>query len=502
MGSLYFVRRAAKFQNRVALLSGGKKVTYATLLNASASAATVLLKGATDLHSKRVAFLTPRDWSYPVVQWASWQAGAIAVPLCEAHPAAELEYVLKDADAEIVVAHPAYADRLEPLARRQNCRFLLTEDLISHANLISNARSMLPLVEAQREAMIVYTSGTTGKPKGAVSTHANIEAQVTGLVQAWGWSETDHILHVLPLHHVHGIVNVLACSLWSGATCSMMPKFNANGVWEAFERGQVNVFMAVPTIYSQLIAAYDRLNPEHRAKLTRACSAMRLMVSGSAALPIQTFEKWRKITGHSLLERYGMTELGMVLSNPLHGERRPGFVGSPLPGVEVRIVDEKGRDTAEGVAGELWVRGPNVFQRYFAQTQATRNAFANDWFRTGDIAQLEHGSYRILGRRSVDIIKSGGYKVSALEVEGVLRDHPAIAEVAVVGIEDETWGQRVCAAIVVASGESLSMEQLRDWGKERMAAYKVPTLLKTFQTLPRNVLGKVLKPELIKCCSR
>jgi malonyl-CoA/methylmalonyl-CoA synthetase len=222
------------------------------------------------------------------------------------------------------------------------------------------------------------------------------------------------------------------------------------------------------------------------------------MVSGSAALPVRTLERWREISGHTLLERYGMTEFGMALSNPLHGERRPGFVGTPLPGVEVRLVDEGGTPVGSGTAGELEVRGSNVFREYWRRAEATATAFRSGWFRTGDVGVLENGAYRILGRASVDIIKTGGYKISALEVEEMLRTHPAIAECAVVGVEDVEWGERVCAAVELASGSRLTLPDLRAWAKERLAPYKVPRALAAVPALPRNALGKVVKPEVAK----
>ena len=220
------------------------------------------------------------------------------------------------------------------------------------------------------------------------------------------------------------------------------------------------------------------------------------MMSGSAALPVQTLERWREITGHTLLERYGMTEIGMALSNPLDGERRPGFVGTPLPGVEVRLVDDDGRDVAEGTPGELEVRGPDGVLEYWQRPEETRDAFRDGWFRTGDMAVSRTASYRLLGRTSVDIIKTGGFKVSALEIEEVLRTHPAIAECAVVGVHDEEWGERVSAAVELRPGASLSLDELQQWAKARLAPYKVPRALQAVAALPRNAMGKVVKPEV------
>jgi len=225
---------------------------------------------------------------------------------------------------------------------------------------------------------------------------------------------------------------------------------------------------------------------------------MRLMVSSSAALPVQRLERWREISGHVLLERYGMTEIGMALGNPLHGERRPGFVGTPLPGVEVRLVDDAGRAVPAGTPGEIEVRGATVFLEYWRRPDATAEAFREGWFRSGDVAVLENGSYRILGRSSVDIIKTGGFKVSALEVEEVLRTHPAIAECAVVGVEDPEWGERICAAVEPRGEAELTLAVLQAWAKDRLAPYKIPRALRSVPALPRNAMGKVTKGEVAK----
>jgi len=220
-------------------------------------------------------------------------------------------------------------------------------------------------------------------------------------------------------------------------------------------------------------------------------------VSGSAALPVSTLNRWKEISGHTLLERYGMTEIGMALSNPLEGERVPGSVGTPLPGVEVQLVDEHGAAVAADASGEIEVRGPGVFQEYWGKPQATQEAFRDGWFRTGDVAVLENGRYRILGRMSIDILKTGGHKVSALEVEEQLREHPAIAECAVVGVPDSEWGERVAAAVVLREGEALGLESMRSWAKERLASHKIPSRLLIVDALPRNAMSKVTKPAIV-----
>ncbi|HEX8674369.1 MAG TPA: AMP-binding protein [Longimicrobium sp.] len=485
------VARALAHADRTALVTGSRTLTYVELLDASARVAAALLDGHEDLDGARVAFLVPPGWEYAAVQWGVWRAGGIAVPLAVSHPEAELEYVVQDADAETVIAHADFAEVLGRVAERNGRRFLTTDDALSAEP------SALPEVAEDRPAMIVYTSGTTGKPKGVVTTHANLRAQVTALVEAWGWTAEDRTLLVLPLHHVHGIVNVLSCALWSGAVCEILHRFDADETWRVIESGRLTLFMAVPTVYRRLIVAFEEADEERRARMVEGCRRMRLMVSGSAALPVQMLERWREISGHTLLERYGMTEVGMALSNPLNGERRPGSVGVPLPAVEARVVDDEAQPVEPGTPGDLEIHGPAVFREYWRRPDATAEAFRDGWFRTGDVAVVEDGYHRLLGRRSVDIIKTGGFKVSALEIEEVLREHPAIAECAVVGIEDEEWGERVCLA-VEAAGPLPPLAELQAWARQRLAPYKLPRDLRCVDVLPRNAMGKVVKPEVAK----
>jgi malonyl-CoA/methylmalonyl-CoA synthetase len=488
------LERAASHGDRPAVVDAAGTISYRDLVQAATKVAARLLGARTDLAEARVAFCMPSGSSYVAVQWGVWCAGGIAVPLFPGHPLPEIEYGLREAGAEALVAHPDHEARLRPVADR------LRIFLVSYAEALRGRPDRpLPQVGLDRRAMILFTSGTTSRPKGVVLTHRNITAQIASLVDAWAWEPADRILHVLPLHHTHGIINALCCALWSGAVCEMMPKFDAGRVWDRFARGGITLFMAVPTIYVKLIAAWKEADPDRRRLLSRGCARMRLMVSGSAALPVDVFDEWRAVSGHALLERYGMTEIGMALSNPLRGERRPGFVGLPLPGVRVRLAGEEGRAVeGEGEAGEIEVEGPGVFLEYWSRPEATRAAFREGWFRTGDIAVREKGYYRILGRSSVDIIKTGGYKVSALEIEEALRAHPKIRDCAVVGIEDPAWGERVAAAVTLRPGCSLSLRELRAWAGERLAPYKIPTLLRSFEDLPRNALGKVIKPDLRK----
>lgn len=486
------LQHALQHEDRRALITTDGQFTYRDLLAASAQVAVHLLNGENDLCEARVALLMPSGFHYVATQWGIWRAGGVAVPLCVAHPQAEMAYVLEDSQAATLVITPEFEATAHALASSRNMRVLLFTQF-------ADAKvTRLPEIHGERRALILYTSGTTSKPKGVMTTHDNITAQVTALIAAWEWSSADHILHVLPLHHVHGIINALTCALWAGAICEMMPRFEAVHVWRRFARGGLTLFMAVPTIYTKLITAWEAASREEQSAWSHAARQMRLMVSGSAALPVRVLEQWQAITGHVLLERYGMTEIGMALSNPLHGERRAGYVGAPLPQVEVRRVDEEGNPVGEETPGEIQVRGPNVFLEYWRKPEATRAAFRAGWFCTGDIAVEENGSYRILGRASVDIIKTGGYKVSALEIEEVLREHPSVVECAVVGMPDAEWGERVGAAMVLRAQYMISLEDLRAWAKPRLATYKLPTRMLVLEALPRNVMGKVEKRELAK----
>jgi malonyl-CoA/methylmalonyl-CoA synthetase len=483
----------------IAIVSGGRAYTYDELDRASRRVALALLGPRNDFQEARVAFRVAPGFEYAAIQRGIWRAGGVGVPLATSHPPPELDYAIRDAGVAVVVGDPESVGILAPLAGAAGARFASTTELLNAGSERTRPTGPedLPHLGPSRRAMIVYTSGTTARPKGVVSTHANIGAQIASLVDAWEWRPSDRLLLALPLHHLHGIINGLGCALAVRAICEMLPVFNATAVWDRFGSGEITVFTGVPTMYQRLIAAWEAAPPDVRRVWSDGVRRARLMMSGSAALPLQTLARWREITGQTLLERYGMTEMCMVLSNPLRGERRAGFVGTPVPGIEVRLVDEEGTLVPEGTPGEIEVRGPAVFREYWQRPDDTRAAFHDGWFRTGDVAVVERGAYRLLGRTAVDIIKTGGYKVSALEIEDVLRTHPAIAECAVVGISDEEWGERVAAAVELRPAATLSLTDLQEWAKTRLAPYKVPRAVRVVHALPRNAVGKILKPEVV-----
>nr|XP_034974849.1 malonate--CoA ligase ACSF3, mitochondrial isoform X2 [Zootoca vivipara] len=444
--------RALAFGDKIAIVDQhgehSYKDLYARSLHLSQMICKTLGSSGGDLKGERISFLCPNDASYVTAQWASWMSGGTAVPLYRKHPVSELEYFIKDSQSALLVVEEEYVEKVTPSAEKLGVPVLSLPKSGRCGSKVdaSLLKASCPISEWKgRAAMIIYTSGTTGRPKGVLSTHQNVQAVITGLVNKWEWTKDDIILHVLPLHHVHGVVNKLLCPLWVGATCIMLPEFSAKAVWEAFLKPQaprVNVFMAVPTIYAKLMEHYDKhfRQPHVQDFIHAACREnIRLMVSGSAALPVPILERWKSITGHTLLERYGMTEVGMALSNPLHGPRIPG-----------------------------------------------------------DTAVYKEGTYWIRGRTSVDIIKSGGYKISALEVERHLLAHPSIADVAVIGAPDMTWGQKISAVVRLHEGQALSLTDLKEWAREFMAPYTIPSELLVVNEIPRNQMGKVDKKQLLK----
>ncbi|XP_060924909.1 malonate--CoA ligase ACSF3, mitochondrial [Limanda limanda] len=519
--------RAPAFGDKLAVIdssgSHSYKQLYCSSLDLAGRISSALNCDFAGLEGKQISFLCANDASYTVAQWAAWMSGGTAVPLYRKHPQSELEYVISDSQSSLLVAGHPFAEILEPLALKLGlpCLTLPPMSDLGSVGVEDTEDKETSITDwADRPAMIIYTSGTTGRPKGVLHTHSSIQAMVQCLVSEWAWTRDDVILHTLPLHHVHGIVNKLLCPLWVGATCIMLPEFQPQKVWEMLlssKAPMVNVFMAVPTIYSKLIQYYDQhfTQPHVKDFVKAVCKErIRLMVSGSAALPLPTLQRWEEITGHTLLERYGMTEIGMALSNSLKGPRIPGAVGSPLPGVEVRIVMNNASNTTiaegshretrvragmEGKEGDLLVRGPSVFQEYWNKPEETRESFTDgNWFKTGDTAVYRDGAYWIMGRTSVDIIKSGGYKISALEVERHLLAHPAIMDVAVVGAPDAVWGQKVTAVVQLKKGQSMTLPELKAWAREHMAAYTIPTGLVLVEELPRNQMGKVNKKDLLR----
>jgi fatty acid CoA ligase FadD36 len=357
---------------------------------------------------------------------------------------------------------------------------------LPHIPVRTHARSWhrLPAPSPQDTALIIYTSGTTGAPKGVQLSGGAITADLDALAQAWQWTSEDTLVHGLPLFHVHGLVLGLLGSLRVGNRFVHTGKPTP----EAYAAARGTLYFGVPTVWSRVVA--DATSAE-------ALRSARLLVSGSAGLPVPVFEKLVRLTGHSPVERYGATESLITLSTRADGERRPGWVGLPLAGVETRLVDDDGEPVAHDAEtiGRLQVRGPTLFDGYLNRPDATAEAFDIDgWYRTGDAAVIDSdGMHRIVGRESVDLIKSGGYRVGAGEIETALLGHPGVAEAAVVGLPDEDLGQRIVAFVVGDAGP----QELIDYVAQQLSVHKRPREVRIVDTLPRNAMGKVLKKELL-----
>ncbi|EDQ88206.1 uncharacterized protein MONBRDRAFT_26383 [Monosiga brevicollis MX1] len=534
-----------------------------------------LTSEATSVQNSSVGFLLAPNSNWLATLIGIWLAGKVAVPMCSKHSANELAYVLEDAHVDTVIHDATSQEHLQAALQSHPVEHVLdAQHLMSfiqnepqsdalHA-AVQRELDSVPEVSQGDGALVIYTSGTTSLPKGVLHTHFSLANLVGNLVSAWEWTSHDRIMNFLPLHHVHGIINVVACAALSGATLEMYPGFSAPNV---FDRLRTNVsktpdrttdmtlLMAVPTIYSKLLQEYERRPESEQAEFRAGCRDLRLTVSGSAALPTPVLERFRKVSGHTLLERYGMTEIGMALGNPLHGERIPGAVGQPFQNVVVKVrlphtherslalfskasvpptqhphslsrplnlllnaagplagdsgdafydrsACEEEPEPAPSIAaeGEICIKSHTMFKEYLNKPDATDESFDTEgFFRTGDIGRYDpqKQTYSILGRASQDIIKTGGFKLSALEIERILLAHQAISDGAIVGVDDETWGQRVVAVVVFKEGaDPLTLEALRDFMGTELASYKLPTALEVLPELPRNAMGKVNKKQL------
>jgi malonyl-CoA/methylmalonyl-CoA synthetase len=408
-----------------------------------------------------------------VAHVAALRLGLVVVPVNGAYRARELGHILGDCAPAACVVDPDRVDLFASLAA-SDCRVTTPglEDLPDADPLELDA------CVSGDVALLCYTSGTTGAPKGAMLTHGNALASCEALRLAWRWTADDRLVLALPLFHVHGLGVGLHGTLLSGGSAVLLPRFDADAVLDAARDHDATLFFGVPTMYARL-AGSPRV-----AELAR----LRLCVSGSAPLPASLYDELDAHAGVRVLERYGMTETIMNVSNPYDGERRAGTVGFPLPGVEVRLDDP---------SGEILLRGPNVFPGYWGRPDATHEAFTDDgWFRSGDVGARDHDGYlRIVGRAK-ELIISGGYNVYPREVEDVLLEHPLVAEVAVVGEPSDEWGETVVAVVVPPAGVAADEEALLVFAAEQLAPYKRPRRVRFVDALPRNALGKVVRAEL------
>jgi malonyl-CoA/methylmalonyl-CoA synthetase len=473
-----------------------ESLTYGQL-GKRVEAAMAYLEGLGVRPGERVALQLPKCMEFIELHLATLYLKAISLPLNPAYPPDEVAYFLKDSGTRIFFAEAEKAGEIQPhlssLPELEACISLEAPDPGWNGfqkALSAGSSDLNPLINSGDPAVIIYTSGTTGRSKGAMITHGNLTANIEALHKAWGWQEEDVLLHVLPLFHVHGLFVALHGALHAGATALLMRQFDAaKSLYTLVER-ECSVFMGVPTIHRRLLALPDA----GRFDLSR----MRLITSGSDRLPNEVFHGFQQTFGYTLLERYGMTETGMNISNPLEGERRMGSVGLPLPGVEVRVVDpETCQALGDNQVGELQIRGPNVFKGYWQQPEKTAEAFTADgWFRTGDLGLREPDGYYTLYGRAKDLIITGGLNVYPPEVERVIAGHPAVAACAVIGCPDPDWGEKVTAVVVPKGGQEVSSENLIDFCRERLAPYKSPRAVVIRDELPRNAMGKVQKAIL------
>jgi len=508
--------------------TGGARATYGALM----AQANALAEALRDVVSKgtRVGVVATAGPEYCAAAYATWTRGGVLVPIASSHSDDDAAYVMQHSGMSVVLVPPASDgtedsetyDKYARLIERSNLSVDIRHvaradggDAGAAASDEEGARS--DDVSPDEGALIIYTSGTTGRPKGALHTHRSLYAQCSGLIDAWRWDASDRIVHALPLHHIHGIVNAWLCAHVAGAAVEFQRSFTPRGVWARLRddaQPPVTIFMGVPTMYVMLMRTLQGNTPRDvRAASVEAASRLRLTVSGSAACPVPVLEEWRRLTGRSLLERYGMTEIGMALSNPYdESKHKPGFVGVPLPGVQVKLAplvgdEDAGTSPSDEYArgpGELLVKGDNLFAEYFDNEKATAESFdADGFFKTGDVAAMtEDGFWRILGRASVDVLKVGGFKVSALEIEARLLENPSIAEVAVLGIPDEAYGQRAVALIVpavdteTAEKVNLTENDVLQWVRQNLASKMHLRVVKFADKMPRNAMGKINKKEL------
>jgi malonyl-CoA/methylmalonyl-CoA synthetase len=466
--------------SRTALSFPDRSLSYAELA-AAARAVAVELDD-----TGRLAVLAESRIETAVAVIGALLAGVPVIPVNPKSGASELAHIVSDAEPDAVAVAPG-SEVPEAFEGRRRVQIDLDSDLPCDGGT-------LPDLGDENPALIVYTSGTTGRPKGAVLPRRSIASNLDALAEVWGWTDADVVAHGLPLFHVHGLVIGILGPVRRGGTALHIGRFSPEGVQEALA-GSATMLFGVPTMYRRLAdAAGD--SPD----LAKALGGARLLVSGSAALPASEHARIEKLTGRGVVERYGMTETLMNTAVHADATPAPGTVGPPLPGVDIRLVDDDG-EVLEGAddetIGEIQVRGPNLFLEYLNRPDATEEAMRDGWFATGDMAtRTTQGYIRIVGRRATDLIKSGGYKIGAGEIEGCLREHPAVEDAAVTGEADDDLGERVVAWIVLRDGASAQESELTDHVADQLAPHKRPRDVHFLDELPRNDMGKVQKARL------
>lgn len=461
-----------------------------------ASAMMANLFGALGLEEgARVAVQVEKSVEAMILYLATLRAGYVFLPLNTAYQSAEIEYFIGNAEPAVVVCTSRNAAWVGPIASAAGTRHVFTLDDDRTGTLLELAAKCSDRHEAARKsagdlAAILYTSGTTGRSKGAMLTHGNLLSNAEVLKDYWGWTEGDVLIHALPIFHVHGLFVALHGALLNGSKMIWFSRFDPKRVVEKLP--EATVFMGVPTLYVRLLA---------EPGLTReAVRSMRLFIAGSAPLLIETFDEWRERTGHTILERYGMSETIMLTSNPYspaQGERRGGTVGFALPGVRLRVRDDAGRDCTTDEIGNIQVSGPNVFAGYWRMPEKTKEEFTADgFFKTGDVGKIDGRGYVTIVGRSKDLIISGGYNVYPAEIEGYINELPGVAESAVVGVPHPDFGEVGVAIVIAKAGGALDPDAIVAELKSKLANFKIPKRCFVVPELPRNTMGKVQKALL------
>ncbi len=482
----------ADLNTQLLLSADGRSVSYAAADQASARIANSLLQLGAE-PGDRITVQVEKSTENLFLYLACLRGGLVYHPLNTAYKASELTYFLGNAEPTIVVCASASLTPMKSLLPANGVKALLTLDADGSGTLMERAAAASTQADvAQCEgtdmAALLYSSGTTGQPKGIMLSHDNLRKNAEALVTAWGFSASDRLLHMLPIYHAHGLFVGIGCVLMSGASLVWHSSFNDKAAIAALP--YCTTMMGVPTFYTRLLANPD-FGPE-------CCANIRLFVSGSAPLLAETFVEFQTRTGHTILERYGMTETGMNTSNPLHGERRAGTVGPALPGVIARVVDQAGEPAAEGATGNLQLKGPNVFAGYWRMPEKTAEDFTADgFFNTGDKATIDADGYVSIVGRAKDMVITGGLNVYPKEVELVIDDMTGIKESAVIGVPDADFGEAVVAVIVPdhqASAEKTpTAAEVITHCKTLLANFKVPKRVELIDALPRNAMGKVQK---------
>ena len=490
--SLFESRFPANRDAPLLLLDSGGTMSYAEAHETTARYAS-LLRGAGLVPGDRVAAQVEKSPEALLLYLACLRAGLVYLPLNTAYQEREVAYFLENAEPGALVTQPRAAPWLKPLAERLGIRHVYTLSERGDGTLTQAARGLatrFATIErgADDLAAILYTSGTTGRSKGAMLTHRNLASNAEVLHRVWGFGPDDVLIHMLPLFHVHGLFVAAHCVLLNGTAMRFRLRFDARQALEDFARS--TVFMGVPTFYTRLIAE-PGLTPE-------ACRGMRLFISGSAPLLAETHIEFERRTGHRILERYGMTETGMLTSNPLEGDRRAGTVGLPLPGTDLRIVDDHDQPVATGQIGHVQVRGDNVLPGYWRMPEKNAEEFTADgFFRTGDMGSLSGDGYLTIVGRSKDLIITGGYNVYPKEVELAIDEVEGVRESAVIGVPHADFGEAVTAVVVRKDGNEQPDERVLIGAlKGRLANFKVPKHVYFVDELPRNAMGKVQKNVL------